>query len=114
MIVRCAYLEGTVAEGDRAVFDAHMRGPVLSAIRTYPHIRDVRLRSLARGEEGAPAVYMIFDLYFDSMADMDAALASPTRQAVRSVIAQGMSMFQGRVFHLVFDEASPGDASLRP
>lgn len=47
---------------------------------------------------------MVFDLYFDSLEDMDAALASPTRQAVRSIIAQGMSMFHGRVFHQVFNE----------
>ena len=104
MMIRSAYLEGTVAETDVVAFDAHMQGPVMAAIATYPGIRDLRLRKIAQGEEGAPAYYMIFDLYFDSLEDMNAALASPTRQAVRSIIQQGMSMFKGRVFHLVFDE----------
>ena len=104
MIIRSAYLDGTVNESDRIAFDAHMSGPVLEAISTYLGIRDVRLRRLVRGEEGAPNLLMVFDLYFDSLEDMDAALASPTRQAVRSIIAQGMSMFHGRVFHQVFNE----------
>jgi hypothetical protein len=88
-----------------------MRGPVMAAIATYPGLRDVRLRELARGEEGAPAVYMIFDLYFDSLADMDAALASATRQAVRATIQEGMRGLQGRVDHLVFSE---GEAAAAP
>jgi hypothetical protein len=47
---------------------------------------------------------MVFDLYFNSLQDMDAALASATRQAVRQTISQGMRLFQGRVYHLVFSE----------
>ncbi|WP_310611862.1 hypothetical protein [Limnohabitans sp.] len=104
MIIRSAYLVGTVDESNRIAFDTHMSGPVLQAISTYPSIRNVRLRRLVRGEEGAPNLLMVFDLYFDSLESMDEALASPTRQAVRSIIAQGMSMFNGRVFHQVFIE----------
>ena len=110
MIIRSAYLEGTVAAAERPAFDAHMRGPVLAAIATYPGLRDLRLRELARGEDGAPAVYMVFDLYFDSLADMDAALASNTRQAVRTIIQEGMHSFQGRVYHLVFSEGEAAAA----
>lgn len=106
MIIRSAYLEGAVAEADRAAFDAHMRGPVLAAIGTYPGLRQVRLRQIEQADEGAPPVYMVFDLIFDSLQAMDAALASPTRQAVRSIIQEGMRPFQGRVYHLVFNEES--------
>lgn len=104
MIIRSAFLEGSVAEADRAEFDAHMSGPVMAAIATYPGLREVRLRKLARSEEGAPGIHMVFDLHFDSLQAMDAALASATRQAVRETIAQGMRLFQGRVYHLVFSE----------
>jgi hypothetical protein len=83
----------------------------MAAIATHHGLRDVRLRELARGEQGAPAVYMIFDLYFDSLADVDAALASATRQAVRATIQEGMRGFQGRVYHLVFSE---GEAAAAP
>lgn len=104
MIVRSAFLEGTVAEGDRAEFDRQMAGPVLAAIATYPGIQDVKLRRLVQSDAGAPPVYMVFDLYFADLAAMDAALATPARQAVRAQIALAMTRFQGRVYHQVFEQ----------
>ncbi len=47
---------------------------------------------------------MIFDLHFHSLDDMKAALASPTRQEVRSIIMAAMKDFQGKVYHLVLEE----------
>ena len=91
-----------MTEADRAEFDAHMAGPVLTAIGTYPGIQGVKLRRLVQADEGAPVLYMVFDLYFADLAAMEAALATPTRQAVRQQIAQMMSRFQGRVYHQVF------------
>ena len=104
MIVRSAFLEGTVPDSDRERFDQLMRGPVLAAIGTYPGIRRVSLRRLLQADEGTAPTYMVFDLYFDSLDAMDAALASPTRQAVRQHIGQAMALFKGRVYHQVFDE----------
>lgn len=106
MIIRSAVLEGTVAEADRSAFDAHMRDVVLPAIARYPGLRRVDLRKPAEAEAGAPPVYMIFDLHFDTLAAMHAALASPVRQEVRGVIAAGMSRFSGRVYHLVLEDVA--------
>jgi hypothetical protein len=97
MITRSAVLEGNVPEAARAAFDLHMRTTVLEAIARYPGLRQVRLRRPAEAEAGAPPVYMVFDLEFDTLADMHAALASPIRQEVRGVLAQAMSGFEGRV-----------------
>lgn len=80
MIVRSAVLEGQVAPGREAAFDAAMAGEVLAAIRRYPGLIDVRLRRPAETEAGAPPVCMVFDLYFPDLAAMKAALASPIRQ----------------------------------
>ncbi|CAH1651563.1 conserved hypothetical protein [Hyphomicrobiales bacterium] len=104
MIIRSAVLEGHVAPEDQEAFDRSMRAYVLPAIRSYPRLREVKLRKLAVPEAGAPDVYMTFDLYFDSLADMDAALASETRQVVRKTIAENMASFKGRVYHLVFEQ----------
>jgi len=106
LIVRSAVLEGTVAEADRAAFDALARGSILPAITRYPGIREVRLRKPAETEAGAPPVYMIFDLYFDNLAAMHAALASPVRQEVRTEIAAAMKFFTGRVYHLVLEDVA--------
>ncbi len=110
MIIRSACLEGDLDDRDREDFDRKMRETVVAAIRTYPRIRDVRLRRLVEGEAGAPNIYMIFDLYFDSIDDMNAALASETRRLVRSRIQEAMPSFRGRVFHLVFDDESAAEA----
>ena len=104
MIIRSACLEGEVDEKDREAFDRQMRETVIAAIRTYPGIRDVRLRKLVQGEEGAPNIYMMFDLYFDSVDAMNQALASETRRLVRARIQEAMPSFKGRVFHLVFSD----------
>lgn len=104
MIIRSAILEGTVPEAERAEFDRHMYGPVLTAIGTYPGIQCVKLRRMVQADEGSPPVYMVFDLHFEDLAAMDAALATPTRQAVRQQVAQIMSRFQGRMYHQVFQQ----------
>lgn len=104
MIIRSAVLEGDVPAADRAHFDREMNETVLPAIRRYPGIRDCKLRWLAEQEAGAPPVYVIFDLYFDSLKAMHAALASEIRQEVRQQLGTIMPLFKGRVYHLVMRE----------
>lgn len=101
MIIRSAILKGEVAPADRAHFDRHMAETVVAAIGTYPRIKGVQLRRTVERDEGAPAIYMQFDLHFDSLEDMRFALASATRQTVRAEIAKAMGMFKGRVYHVV-------------
>ncbi len=106
MIIRSAVLEGTVAEADRPAFDHHMQTTVLGAIARYPGLREVRLRHPAETEAGAPPIYMVFDLHFDTLDAMHAALASPIRQEVRGRIAEAMSAFNGKVYHLILEEGA--------
>ena len=69
-----------------------------------PVSAEVRLRWPAESEAGAPAIYVVFDLYFDDLAAMHAALASPVRQQVRESLGAVMGKFDGRVYHLVLEE----------
>jgi len=101
MILRSALLLGTVAPADQPAFDAYMHDIVVPEIATYPGIRGVALRKLVQADPGAPPVYMQFDLLFDTLADMEAALASPVRAAVRDRIKAGMGAFSGTVTHVV-------------
>ncbi len=101
MIIRSAFLEGSVAPADQPAFDAYMRDTVVAEILSYPGIRRVTLRKLAQADAGVAAAYMQFDLHFDSLAAMEAALGSPVRQAVQQRIKAGMGSFSGRVTHVV-------------
>ena len=110
MIVRSALLLGTVAPEDRPAFDAYMCDVVVGAIRTYPGIRSVTLRRHLDADTGASPIYMQFDLLFESVEAMDAALASDTRTIVRDRIKAGMGAFDGTVVHHVFSVLS-GDVA---
>jgi uncharacterized protein (TIGR02118 family) len=105
MIVRSAYLEGTVEAGDRAGFDRHMAEAVLPALAKYPGVRQVRLRRPVAADAGAPQVYLVFDLYFDSLEAMRAALASEVRQEVVASFGSAMPKFKGRAYHVMFEES---------
>jgi len=107
MILRSAFLLGQVEPADQPAFDAHMRDVVVPAIATYPGILSVSLRKTVQADDGAPAVYMQFDLAFDSLSAMEAALASPVRHAVRDRIKAGMAAFRGSVTHIVSEVARP-------
>jgi uncharacterized protein (TIGR02118 family) len=109
MIVRTAILEGTVDPDHKADFDRHMRTKVLAALGRYPSLVKAVLREIAETDADAPPVYMAFDLYFRSLADMHTALASPVRQAVRADLALVMPRFRGRVYHWVFEETARTD-----
>jgi hypothetical protein len=111
MIIRSAVLEGQVPETDREEFDRLMRTEVLQAVASYPGLARVVLRQPVECDEGAPPIYMVFDLHFPSLQAMRDALASPVRQQVRARMAPSMSRFQGRVYHVVSEETdaiSPG------
>lgn len=102
-IIRSAILQGRVPPEGQAAFDALMRGTVVPALLTYPGIRRVELRRQVQADAGATPIYMVFDLVFDSLADMDAALASPTRQTVRGHMAEAMKGFDGQIVHRVYE-----------
>lgn len=101
MIIRSALLLGEVAAEDQPAFDAYMQGEVVAAIATYPGILGVSLRKGVQADAGAPPLYMQFDLRFASLDAMEAALASPVRNAVRERIKAGMGPFRGSVTHVV-------------
>lgn len=104
MIIRTAVLEGTVDSADQPAFDTYMKEQVAPAIGTFPGIRKVEMRRISEADDDAPPIYMIFDLHFDDLDAMHAALASDTRNQVREQIKKGMGPFKGRVYHLVFDK----------
>ena len=60
-----------------------------------------------QADAAAPNIYMQFDLMFDDLAAMDAALASPIRAEVQARIKAGMAPFMGRVSHIVFEDLAP-------
>lgn len=82
---------------DPEAFDAHYRDVHDPMVRRYPAIREVRLtRADGVGGRAAP-FYLMAEMFFDSRADLDAALASePARESARDLrnfAAAGVQLF---------------------
>lgn len=103
MIIRSAYLEGHVQEASQQAFDAHMTGTVAEAILQYPGIKGLSIRKQVQSDPDMKPIYMQFDLSFESVEAMDAALASEMREKIQNKIRSGMAGFEGRVTHAVYD-----------
>ena len=107
IVVRSAVFDGVVLPENREQFRKNME--VLKQMVTqYPGIRDVRVRYMSdevAPEEGAPHPYVTFDFYFNSVEDMDKALATPLRQETRDEIQKSMPLFKGKIYHFVREES---------
>lgn len=112
MIIRSAFLEGSVSPEEQVSFDKYMCDTVVTEILKYPGILGVTLRRLVEADPGAAPVYMQFDLMFNSLEDMNIALESPIRDAVRDKIKAGMQPFKGRVVHIVSQQLADQNVTL--
>jgi uncharacterized protein (TIGR02118 family) len=61
---------------DPTAFDAHYRETHAPIVNRYPGMLDMRLTRTDGVADRAPAFYLMAEMFFDSRADLDAALAS--------------------------------------
>ena len=66
---------------DPAAFDAYYHGNHVPLARKIPGLRGMQLSSTPPAALMGTAPYLVAELIFDSMADMQAALSSPEGQA---------------------------------
>ncbi|MBM3517637.1 MAG: EthD family reductase [Alphaproteobacteria bacterium] len=100
MYVRCGFFEGEVASEDRARFDAFWEEIALPLARRLPGIRSARILRGRQYEPDAPRFYQVVELSFGSLADIEAALASPVRAEIRARYAEFAPLFKGRLTHI--------------
>jgi uncharacterized protein (TIGR02118 family) len=83
---------------DPAAFDEYYWSKHLPTVARWPRIRRIQI---AAGEPGNE-IYQIAELYFDSMEDLQAALASPERR-VSLEDTKRFPAFEGAIKRQVFD-----------
>jgi uncharacterized protein (TIGR02118 family) len=86
---------------DPAAFDAYYWQTHLPTVRKWPGIRRITVDKGAQGDE----LYQVADLWFDTRADLDAALASPERQ-VSAADVKRFPEFRGQIKRQVFEVKS--------
>jgi uncharacterized protein (TIGR02118 family) len=77
--------------------DAYHWKTHLTAVETWPGIRRITIATGAPGDE----FYLIADLWFDSRADLDLALASPERKASAEDVKR-FPEFRGQIKRQIF------------
>ena len=82
---------------DTAVFDAHYTGVHVPLALKIPGLRSLVTSTAAPKPMVGTAPYLVAELNFDSMADLDTALASPEGQATAGDLANfahaGVTLF---------------------
>lgn len=82
---------------DPAAFDAYYWGTHLPTVARWPRVRRI---AVATGQPGDD-LYQVCDIWFDSPADLEAALASPERK-VSADDVKNFPKFEGQIKRQVF------------
>lgn len=100
MIVRCAYLEGSVSPEHRARFDQFVITEIVPLMKQFPGATSVRMLRAETIEDGGPSLYMTFETIYPSVQIMKDAFAQPIRRVLREKLNEILPLFDGRIFHV--------------
>ncbi|BCH35180.1 hypothetical protein MesoLjLc_71100 [Mesorhizobium sp. L-8-10] len=101
MFTRTAFFEGHILEGMEEAFFVAVESHLLPIWRRLPHAQKVRLFWPVTCDEDTPAVFLIQQIDYPSLAAIEEAMASPVREEARLAHQSIMSMYEGRHYHLV-------------
>jgi hypothetical protein len=103
MLTRCAFFEGHVQEGEEEAFDHFVEHTLLPLWRRFPGATDVRVLRRVDADPQAPHVHMMLEFDYPSQDALDTTVASPERAEAKAETQTLLSMFNGRLFHIVFE-----------
>jgi hypothetical protein len=103
MFIRCAFFEGHVKEGQHAAFHDFVTHDLVPLWTKFPGAREVRVLSQTQSDTDTPHYAMVLAIQYPDMAAIEEALQSDMRARSREVTGELVKMFDGRIFHTVFD-----------
>ncbi|MEX3629418.1 MAG: antibiotic biosynthesis monooxygenase [Burkholderia sp.] len=106
MLTRCAYFSGRIKPGCEARFHDHVENRLVPLWTRFPGAHDVRVLRQHHSDVGEPAFPLVIMMRFEDQAAIDAALASPARLESQIESRALIGMFDGVVFHTVFEETA--------
>jgi hypothetical protein len=108
MYVRCAFFEGHFKPGKESEFKAFVREHLVPLWTQFPGAEDVRVLHQTESDTSSPHYAMILAIRYPSMEAIDRALNSAVRQQSRVQTQDLVKLFDGRIFHTVFEAAHFG------
>ena len=103
MFIRCAFFEGKIKPGMEAAFHAFVAEKLVPLWTQFPGAEHVRVLGQRESDTETPHYAMVLSIAYPSMAAIEKALASDVRFKSRGVTGELVKMYDGRIFHTVFD-----------
>jgi hypothetical protein len=105
MYIRCAFFEGNVKPGCDAAFDRFVTERLVPLWTRFPGASEVRVLRQQDSDTAEPHYAMVLAIKYPSRAAIAEAMASDVRAQSRLETGELVKMFEGRIFHTVFEAA---------
>ena len=103
MYIRCAFFEGRIKPGCEASFADFVKNRLVPLWTAFPGAQEVRVLRQRESDTQDPHYAMVLSIAYPSLAAIEEALKSDVRQKSRAETAELVKMFEGRIFHTVFE-----------
>ncbi len=103
MFKRLAFFEGKIRDGCEDEFDRYINTNLVPLWTRLPGATGVELLREVEAEEGSHRYPFVLQVTFPDRAAIEQMLASPIRYESREVTKGLLELFEGRVFHVIYD-----------
>jgi hypothetical protein len=103
MYIRCAFFEGRIKRGMEDAFHGFVTENLVPLWTKFPGAAEVRVLRQMESDTDSPHYAMVLAIQYPDMAAIEKAMASDVRLKSREVTGELVKMFEGRIFHTVFD-----------
>lgn len=104
MYFRCAFFEGRIKAGKEIEFFRFVEERLLPLWRQFPHVIRVEVLKEVESETGSHNFPMVLQTLYPTQKAISEALNSLVRAESKALTRELMKMFEGRIFHVIFDE----------
>jgi antibiotic biosynthesis monooxygenase (ABM) superfamily enzyme len=105
MFIRCAFFEGRVKPGCEDAFAAFVETRLVPLWTKFPGATEVRVLRQQSSDTDEPHYAMVLAIAYPTLSDIEEAMKSGVRNQSREETKDLVKLFEGRIFHTVFDAA---------
>ena len=103
MFKRLAFFEGAIARGRELEFDAYIKERLVPLWTRFPGAARVEILREVEAEDGSHRYPLVLQTTYRTRDAIEKALASNVRFESREMTKGLLAMFEGRVFHVVYE-----------
>jgi hypothetical protein len=105
MYIRCAFFDGKVHDGCEQQFADFVRDRLVPLWTQFPGAVEVRVLRQESSDAPAPHYAMVLAIKYPTLLAIDEAMKSDVRARSLEVTGDLVKLFDGRIFHTVFEVA---------